>query len=128
MNLNHFGKIFTSSIKLSGIIIYNGIVAQNKLYISNDTEEAATSIFLAEVLQKCLVYYPHQINIKDNLCCVQSLEEGPIVLRADLASKAIEVLAEDVFEDDTWRKIKFIWGINLSYSITVIWWESVNDI
>lgn len=114
MNLNHFGKIFTSSIKLSGIIIYNGIVAQNKLYISNDTEEAATSIFLAEVLQKCLVYYPHQINIKDNLCCVQSLEEGPIVLRADLASKAIEVLAEDVFEDDTWRKIKFIWGINLS--------------
>jgi hypothetical protein len=53
-----------------------------------------------ELLQKCLIFYPHQINMKDNICCVQTLEEGPIVIKADAASKVLEIKAVQVFEDE----------------------------
>lgn len=93
LNLNHNNKIFTSLIKLSSITIYNGISMQNKLKISEDIDEGATSIFLSEVLIKCLVFYPHQINMKGNVCCVQTLEEGRIIMEASLVDKSIAVSA-----------------------------------
>lgn len=36
LNLNHTNKIFTTLIKLSQVISYNGINVQNKLKISQD--------------------------------------------------------------------------------------------
>jgi hypothetical protein len=38
--------------------------------------------------------------MKDNICCVQTLEEGPIVIKADAASKVLEIKAVQVFEDE----------------------------
>jgi hypothetical protein len=73
LNLNHNNKIFTTLIKLSQVLCYNGIHVQSKLKISQNLEEASTSIFLAELLTKCMVFFPHQINIRGNQCCIQTL-------------------------------------------------------
>lgn len=47
LNLNHSNKIFTTHIKLSSILQYNGINVQNKLQISQDIDSASLSIFLS---------------------------------------------------------------------------------
>ncbi len=73
LNLNHNNKIFTTLIKLSQVLCYNGINIQNKLSISQNLEDASIAIFLAELLIKCIVFFPHQINIKGNKCCIQTL-------------------------------------------------------
>lgn len=74
LNLNHTNKIFMTLMKVSPIIMYNGINIQNRLKIDKNADQAATAIFLAEVLIKCMVFYPHQINIKGNYCVIQTLE------------------------------------------------------
>lgn len=42
LNLNHSNKIFTSVVKLSSTLVYNGVNVQNKLKISTDVDKAAT--------------------------------------------------------------------------------------
>jgi hypothetical protein len=55
-------------------MMYNGIHTQNKLQITNNNvDNAATSIFLSEILIKCMVHYQNYINIKGDICCVHTL-------------------------------------------------------
>jgi hypothetical protein len=63
INLNHTNKIFSTLIKLSQVLTYNGIYIQNKLHIANDLDKASASIFVAEIIIKCMVFFPHQINV-----------------------------------------------------------------
>lgn len=110
LNLNHANKIFISHIKLSSILQYNGINVQNKLEIGNDIDKASTSIFLAEVLIKCMVHFPNQINVRGKDCCIQTLDEGIIHIRASSANncKNIIVKAPNIFEDENERVLNFI--------------------
>jgi hypothetical protein len=47
LNLNHTNKIFSTFIKLSPVLTYNGIYIQNKLVISSDLDLASAEIFIA---------------------------------------------------------------------------------
>lgn len=82
-----------SVMKFSNIIMYNGINLQTKLKLDTSLNDASTAIFLAEVLIKCAVFFPHQINIKGNRCCINTLEEGNIILEANLGEKKLIVQA-----------------------------------
>ena len=80
LNLNHSNKIFMSLMKFSNIIAYNGINLQSKLKFDNNVNNASTAIFLAELLIKCSVFFPRQINVKGNCCCIQTFDEGFVVI------------------------------------------------
>jgi hypothetical protein len=40
-----------------------------------------------------MVYFPQYINIKGDTCCIQTLEEGPIIMTANGADKTISIKA-----------------------------------
>ena len=84
INVNNSKKIFTTNFKLSSVIIYNGIVSQKKLHIDSKLGEMEMSEILveAELLIKYIVMSNNQINIHDNVCCLQTSEEGTIVIKA----------------------------------------------
>lgn len=49
--------------------------------------------------------YPHQINVKGSVCCIQTLEEGCILMEASLSTKSIKIMTKDIFEDEEPKKL-----------------------
>ena len=81
MNLSNYGKVIFTAIKTSSVsLMYTGIQKQGKLKIPEEAEEASKVILFAELMNKCMVMYCNQVNVYNDVCCIQTEEEGDILI------------------------------------------------